>query len=255
MGEGRITITLTILLLSGIALGLLFGLVLLGHEAEIPRGYYPIIKLEYLYLRVYNVNSSVPSLANTTMLSYIAVIKVINTSNKTIVIKSITLAIPDNVILMRGEARGEESMVTMPVTVTISKYEPEKKKVWKGNDTIVVYDSSITRQVPAHGHTNSLLRSYGKVYYPIDDISYFILKGGFKRYIISGTVPLPSLWAKHMDKWLSGWTYVTIDAEGKVVDGKGYVEALLILKVKMKNVGLNEYYYGSLPEGFRFPET
>ena len=234
-------------------LGSLYGLLLLSHEVEAPKGYYcPMVKLEYFYLRVYNVSNSVPILSNSTLLSYL---KVVNNSNKTIVLGSITLAIPDNVII-REKTEKRDSTVTMLVTVTIGKcVSEERKEIWEVNDTIIVYDSSATKHIPTYGHTNSLLRGYGIIYYPLDDTSYFILGGSFKRYIILGTILLPLVWVKHLDRWLNGWTYVVIDADGKVVDGKGYVEALLVLKVKLRKTGEDKYYYGSLPKGFRFPET
>lgn len=245
------------LVVATVVLGLLIGLgisySLLWPGITPPKECYPKIKLDYLYIKLFNVSSGAGSLSNNALLTYLAVIEVSNDCGFTIAPKYISLEIPEDIYLGTC-GRGKEGTATVSVTISLSNRTSKlssnhSSRVSGPSSYLVIYDSSLSRCVPAFSDVNGLLRhDYGIKYYPLSS-EYFILPKHSIKLILTGTAPIPRLWVSRLNSWFDSGTYVIINFNGRGVDVRGYAEALLILKVKLKEVSKWEYVYGSIPEG------
>lgn len=239
-----------LIVLAALCAGTLLGAYMLKPKLGPYPNYEPEVKLEYLYIRIFNTTVAINGVGpqNATMASFMAVIKVGNPYNDTDILPStVAIHVPQDVDYEESNAS------TVTFTATISIKEKGGQIPAEGsppNDSVEIIKSG---DGFAYGFTNDLILDHGVARFSLRDISSVIPRNSDAYVMISGTVPLPELWGKNVRTWFheGSWAYVVISINGKALGNnlevKGTSDYVLILKVCLTHEG-NEYWYGSIPK-------
>ena len=243
-------VALALIVLAALCAGILLGAYMLKPQLGPYPNYEPKVQLEYLYIRIFNTTLATGNAGSkdVTMVSFIAIVKVVNPYNDTDILPSaVAVHIPQDVNYK--ESAG--SKVTFTATVSISG-QPASGGSPPNNSTEVLKGGDGF----AYGFTNDLILSHGVVHFSLRDINSIIQHDSTAYITISGTVPLPEIWSKNVRTWFHEsskglWTYVVVSIDGKALgnnlEAKGTSDYVLILKVRLTRQG-NEYWYGSVPK-------
>ncbi len=241
---------MALIVMAALCAGALLGAYMLKPKLGPYPNYEPEVKLEYLYVRVFNTTVMVNSagLKNVTMVSFMAVIKVGNPYNNTDILPStVAIHIPQETYYEESNAS------TVAFTVTIGAKEkggqvpaggsPPKDslEIIKGGDGF------------AYGFTNDLILNHGVAHFSLRDVSSVIPRNSDAYIVVSSTTPLPEVWGRNVESWFHGgsWAYVLVSIDGEALGNnlevKGTSDYVLILKVRLTHEG-DEYWYGSIPK-------
>lgn len=246
-----------LIVLAALCAGTLLGAYMLKPRLGPYPNYEPEVKLEYLYIRIFNttvmINGAGPK--NVTMASFMAVIKVGNPYNDTDILPStVAIHIPQDAYY------GESNTSNVTFTATMSIKEKGGQVPAGGsppNGSVEVIKSG---DGFAYGFTNDLILDHGVARFSLRDVSSVIPRNSDAYITVSGTVPLPELWGRNVRAWFHGdsWAYVIVSIDGKALGNnlevKGTSDYVLILKVRLTREG-DEYWYGSIPSPILYNPT
>ncbi len=227
--------------------GALLGAYMLKPKLGPYPNYVPEVRLEYLYLRVFNTTVMISGEPrNVTMVSFMAVVRVGNPySDVDILPSTIWVHVPQDVYYEEGSGN-----VTFTATVSIGGQAPAGGGALNASVEVVKSGSGF-----AYGYTNDLILDHGVMRFSLRDINSAIPHDSIAYITVSGTMPLPEVWGRHVRTWFhedsgGSWTYVVVSIDGKALgtglEVKGTADYVLILKVRLTHNG-NEYWYGSIP--------
>jgi len=241
-----------LIVVAALCAGTLLGAYMLKPRLGPYPNYEPDVKLEYLYIRIFNTTTTIDGVEprNITMLAFMAVVRVVNPYNDVDILpNTMAVHVPQDVYYKESNAG------TVTFTATINIKEKGGHVPAGGsppNDSVEVIKSG---NGFAYGYTNDLILDHGATRFSLRDINSVIPHDSIAYVTISCTIPLPEVWSKHMGTWFhegSGgpWAYVVVSIDGKALgaglEDKGTADYVLMLKVRLMHDG-NEYWYGSIP--------
>lgn len=205
--------------------------------------YFLKIDLAYLYLKVENVSNNTPLLGGKTLIWYVAIVRIENPYNNTILLENVKLHLPEQVYI---NCRKQGNMTA---TVTISARQQLTQ-----NKTNVLFDSWINKSLCAYGFTNDLLRDSAAR--TLDhNLEYWIngrvVRDNHLYIVITGVTELPSLWRYRL-RQLQDRQCVILIAEGRLYEGEGIAQALKITTIILTKIGANTYVYNKIPKNMGF---
>jgi len=235
----------------GLVAGIVLGLIMLGVQLEVPQGYYPEVKLKYMYIRFNEVNA--PILSKYVMVSLTVVIEVGNPYDKGFVIKNIHVSIPEQLSLETIQENASTATITATIRVPHHAIPANKITIIKSSskqELTVIYDSSKNRSIPAIMQINDLLLGCGETMLTFPN-GY--VPARFSKYIVlMYTAFAPENFVDSFREKVNEGIYIVISFNGHLYQSKGYVEGLFVYKVKPVVVNMNEFYYNAFPENMGF---
>ncbi len=187
---------------------------------------YVKIYLEYLYLRIRNVNMNIPLLGGKTLIEYVAIVRVENPYREPFTIDLVQISLPESVEV-DPQCRLNESV------------SPS-------------YSSFVVKHGCGYGYTNDLLLGSGHILFN-DRTRYTppVLGVGkpfnVAHIAITGLVEVPSLWMYRL-KELTKPIYVLIVVEGRDKE-RAVIETAKVIKLNLEQMNSNEYIYINMPKG------